>query len=108
MNLRSGKLQFFRKVLLCCTGFLFLLPAVTVQAESLTVQHSIKKHPKVCLALSGGGARGFAHIGVLKKLEEMRIPVDCIAGTSMGAVIGGLYASGLSASEIENGLRRRS
>lgn len=101
MNLRSGKLQFFRKVLLCCTGFLFQLPAVTAQAESLTVQHSIKKHPKVCLALSGGGARGFAHIGVLKKLEEMRIPVDCIAGTSMGAVIGGLYASGLSASEIE-------
>jgi NTE family protein len=51
--------------------------------------------------LSGGGARGAAHVGVLKVLEQMRVPVDAIAGTSMGAVVGGLYASGLSASEIE-------
>ena len=51
--------------------------------------------------LSGGGARGAAHIGVLKVLEEMRVPVDAIAGTSMGAVVGGLYASGLSARDIE-------
>ena len=50
--------------------------------------------------LSGGGARGAAHIGVLKVLEEQRIPVHAIAGTSMGAVVGGLYASGLSAAEI--------
>ncbi len=51
--------------------------------------------------MSGGGARGAAHIGVLKVLEENRIPVDVIAGTSMGAVVGGLYASGLSAGDIE-------
>jgi NTE family protein len=51
--------------------------------------------------LSGGGARGAAHIGVLKVLEEMHVPIDAIAGTSMGAVVGGLYASGLSAREIE-------
>ncbi|HRX91104.1 MAG TPA: patatin-like phospholipase family protein, partial [Steroidobacteraceae bacterium] len=51
--------------------------------------------------LSGGGARGAAHIGVLKVLEQLRIPVDVIAGTSMGAVVGGLYASGLSAFELE-------
>jgi NTE family protein len=51
--------------------------------------------------LSGGGARGVAHVGVLRTLEEMRIPVDAIAGTSMGAVVGGLYASGLSAAEID-------
>jgi NTE family protein len=57
--------------------------------------------PTICLVLSGGGARGFAHVGVLKVLEELRIPIDCIAGTSMGAVVGGLYASGLSAAEIE-------
>jgi NTE family protein len=57
--------------------------------------------PRVGLVLSGGGARGAAHIGVLKILEQMRIPVDAIAGTSMGAVVGGLYASGLSASDIE-------
>jgi len=57
--------------------------------------------PKICVVLSGGGARGFAHIGVLRYLEQHHIPVHCIAGTSMGAVIGGLYASGLSADEIE-------
>lgn len=56
--------------------------------------------PRVGLVLSGGGARGAAHIGVLKVLEEQRIPVHAIAGTSMGAVVGGLYASGLSAAEI--------
>ena len=58
-----------------------------------------------CLVLSGGGARGMAHIGVIKVLERERIPVDCIVGTSMGAVVGGLYASGLSATEIETALR---
>jgi NTE family protein len=56
---------------------------------------------RVGLVLSGGGARGAAHVGVLKVLEQMRVPIDAIAGTSMGAVVGGLYASGLSASEIE-------
>ena len=51
--------------------------------------------------LSGGGARGAAHVGVLKVLEEMRVPIDAVAGTSMGAVVGGLYASGLSPRQIE-------
>ncbi len=58
-----------------------------------------------CLVLSGGGARGMAHIGVIKVLERERIPVDCIVGTSMGAVVGSLYASGMTAAEIESGLR---
>src|SRR5262245_2109838 len=57
--------------------------------------------PRVALALAGGGARGGAHIGVLKVLEELRVPVDCIAGTSMGALVGGGYASGMPAAEIE-------
>lgn len=57
--------------------------------------------PRIGLVLSGGGARGLAHVGVLKVLDEMHVPVDAIAGTSMGAVIGGLYASGKSAAEIE-------
>src|SRR6187455_2976813 len=56
---------------------------------------------RIGLVLSGGGARGAAHIGVLKVLEENHVPVDAIAGTSMGAVVGGLYASGLSAADIE-------
>ncbi|HEY0748933.1 MAG TPA: patatin-like phospholipase family protein [Steroidobacteraceae bacterium] len=61
--------------------------------------------PRICLVLSGGGARGMAHIGVLKILEEMKIPIDCIAGTSMGAVVGGLYASGMTAAQIESTMR---
>jgi NTE family protein len=61
--------------------------------------------PRIGLVLSGGGARGAAHVGVLKVLDEMRVPVDAIAGTSMGAVVGGLYASGMSGAEIEMLLR---
>jgi NTE family protein len=61
--------------------------------------------PRICLVLSGGGARGIAHIGVLKVLEELKIPIDCIAGTSMGAVVGGLYASGMTAAQIDATMR---
>jgi NTE family protein len=57
--------------------------------------------PRLALVLSGGGARGAAHIGVLKVLEELHVPVDFIAGTSMGSVVGGLYASGLTPAEME-------
>lgn len=57
--------------------------------------------PKIGLVLSGGGARGLAHIGVLRVLEEMQVPVDLIVGTSMGAVVGGAYASGRSLDDIE-------
>ena len=60
--------------------------------------------PRIGLVLSGGGARGGAHIGVLKVLEEEHVPIDAIAGTSMGAIVGGLYASGMSAGEIERKL----
>jgi NTE family protein len=67
-----------------------LAPATTLAAE-----------PRIGLALSGGGARGLAHIGVLKVLEELRVPVHCIAGTSMGAIVGGAYASGMTAAELE-------
>jgi NTE family protein len=59
------------------------------------------RRPRIALALAGGGARGGAHIGVLKVLEEMHVPIDCIAGTSMGALVGGGYASGMPAAEIE-------
>ncbi len=58
--------------------------------------------PRIGLVLSGGGARGAAHIGVLKVLEEMHIPIDAIAGTSVGALVGGLYASGMSPDEIQH------
>ena len=64
-------------------------------------QDSIKK-PKIGLVLSGGGAKGFAHIGVLKVLEQAGVKIDYIGGTSMGAVVGGLYASGYSATQIDS------
>jgi NTE family protein len=57
--------------------------------------------PRLGLVLAGGGAKGGAHVGVLKVLEEMHIPIDCIAGTSMGALIGGGYASGIPAAGLE-------
>ena len=63
--------------------------------------------PKVGLALSGGGARGAAHIGVLKALEREGIPVDYIAGTSFGALVGGLYALGYSPEKSNRYSRRR-
>ena len=63
------------------------------------------KRPKVCLVLSGGGARGVAHIGVLKVLEELRVPVDCIVGTSMGSLVGGGFAYGKSPAEMERLVR---
>jgi NTE family protein len=76
-----------------------LLIASAVPAQQ--AEPDPQDRPRIGLVLSGGGARGAAHIGVLKVLEENRVPVDAIAGTSMGAVVGGLYASGLSAAEIE-------
>ena len=57
--------------------------------------------PRVGLVLSGGGARGAAHIGVLKVLEELHVPICCIVGTSMGSVVGGLYSSGVEIEELE-------
>jgi NTE family protein len=57
--------------------------------------------PRIGLALSGGGARGAAHVGVLKVLEELRVPVDCVTGTSMGSVVGGSFAAGTTPAEME-------
>lgn len=82
---------------LCLTGVallggLLLSPAVWA-AE-------LPASPRIGLVLGGGGARGAAHIGVLEVLEELRIPVSCIAGTSMGALVAGAYASGVSPSRM--------
>jgi len=78
-----------------------LIPAAHADAAPVAPVERVER-PRVGLVLSGGGARGGAHIGVLKVLEAERIRIDAIAGTSMGAVVGGLYASGLSAAEIES------
>lgn len=77
------------------SSFIFFLSSFSTHA-----QDSIKK-PKIGLVLSGGGAKGLAHIGVLKVIDSLNIKIDYIGGTSMGAIIGGLYASGYSGKEIE-------
>ena len=81
-------------------AILLLLAQVTTAAGAEQPTEP-PKNPRVALVLSGGGARGFAHVGVLQVLEELHIPVDLVIGTSMGALIGGLYASGLSPEALE-------
>jgi len=68
--------------------------------DNLPSEHAVR--PKVGLALSGGGAKGFAHIGVLKVLEEAGLHIDVISGTSMGAIVGALYSIGYSTAELES------
>ena len=68
----------------------------------LATTASFADRPRIGLVLGGGGARGAAHVGVLRELERQRVPIDAIAGTSMGAIIGGLYASGMSPDELED------
>lgn len=77
------------------TGLLWLLTIFATQAQ----QHNIR--PKIGLTLSGGGAKGLAHIGILKAIDSAGLKIDYITGTSMGSVIGGLYAIGYSADTIE-------
>lgn len=69
---------------------------------TLTYSQETPKRPKIGLVLSGGGAKGLAHIGVLKEIEKAGIKIDYIGGTSMGAVIGGLYACGYTANELDS------
>lgn len=81
---------------------LFILLLFPEKSFSQEQKQDSVKRPKIGLVLSGGGAKGFAHIGVLKVLEEAGIKIDYIGGTSMGSVIGGLYASGYNASQIDS------
>ena len=77
-------------------GFGQGMPSLAQQpvAAAPDAQPGAQNRPRIGLVLSGGGARGAAHIGVLKALEQLHIPIDAIAGTSMGAVVGGAYAAG--------------
>ena len=89
--------------LLCAAGH--SLAATSPTPPSSTPQAAASR-PRVALVLSGGGARGFAHVGILKALETAHVPVDMVVGTSMGAIIGGLYATGMSAEELEHEIQR--
>ncbi|WP_354361151.1 patatin-like phospholipase family protein [Undibacterium sp. GrIS 1.8] len=109
-------------VLWLCTAFALASGSHPVLAQTTAVSATTDKNtsattnlslsipamparPKVALVLSGGGARGFAHIGVLRALRAQRVPVDIVVGTSMGAVVGGAYAAGRSVSELEQLVR---
>ncbi|CAH6827177.1 Serine protease [Vibrio chagasii] len=81
---------------------LFAATAAQIDSSEHVELEQAHKRPTVAVVLAGGGAKGAAHIGVLKALEEMQIPVDYITGTSMGSYVGGLYATGMSADEIES------
>lgn len=84
-----------------CAGLAGVAAPLATFAQPAASTAAPPARPKVCLVLSGGGARGAAHIGVIKVLEELRVPIDCIAGTSMGSLVGGAYASGMSVPEME-------
>jgi NTE family protein len=105
-------------LVLCAAAMAFVLPASSFAAEPLKPELGTQAasqpvlpcrsrpalpadRPRIGLALGGGGARGIAHISILRALEELRVPIDCIAGTSMGALVGALYASGMSVDEME-------
>lgn len=85
---------------LCCL-FALTLTLDTLATESISTNSEQDSRLKIGLALGGGGAKGSAHIGVIRVLEEMNIPIDYVAGTSMGAYVAGMVAMGLSSDEIE-------
>ncbi|MES2072698.1 MAG: patatin-like phospholipase family protein [Pseudomonadota bacterium] len=92
----------------CAIFLVFPLHTAVAQVAPATAASAIPvtaQRPKVALVLSGGGARGFAHLGVLRVLKEMHVPVDIVVGTSMGAVVGGAYAAGRSVEELEQLVR---
>lgn len=84
----------------CRVAGLLLTALILSVLPAIAAADGTEGRPKIGLALGGGGAKGGAHVGVLKVLEELNIPVDYIAGTSIGAIIGGLYATGLDADEL--------
>src|SRR3954469_17355053 len=80
------------------TAALLVVLAVSAHAQTSPLPAPA---PRVAVVLGGGSAKGFAHIGVLDELERMGMPVDLVTGTSMGAIIGGLYASGYSPAALQ-------
>ena len=99
----------FLSAALSCAWLLVAAALSPARASSDDAIQNAAAHPparpRIGLVLAGGGAKGGAHIGVLKVLEELHVPIDCIAGTSMGALVGGGYASGIPAEEIERFVR---
>ena len=99
----------FRRAIACAAACFCLLlgtaGAIAAQEQPPAQEQLAVHRPRIGLVLGGGGARGAAHIGVIKVLEEMHIPIDYVVGTSMGSIIGGAYAAGKSPAEMEAKLR---
>jgi NTE family protein len=98
---RSGVMCVALSAALCTA----LFAATPARADDTATSATNTPRPRVALVLSGGGARGFAHVGVLRALRDMRVPVDIITGASMGAVVGGAYAAGRSVDDLEQFVR---
>jgi len=96
-----GNARLSRALILAIGGALALHASVLGAAEA----SADTQRPRIGLVLAGGGAKGVAHVGVLKVLEEMRVPVDYIVGTSMGSIVAGAYATGLTGVEMERRVR---
>jgi len=96
----TGAVQRKIAFVLLVTCILTIAAAIAAMAAAEN-SSEVKKRPRIGLVLSGGGARGLAHVGVIQILEEMKIPIDYVVGTSMGAIVGAFYASGISPAEME-------
>ena len=84
-----------------CTKSILLLLTLLFVSENIMAQH----RKKVALVLSGGGAKGTAYIGAIKVIEEAGIPIDYVVGTSMGAIVGGLYSVGYTTAQLDSMVR---
>jgi len=92
--------------LTCRPGILILTLLILMVFGPLDEANAGSNRPRIGLVLGGGGARGIAHIGILKILEELRVPVDCVAGTSMGSIIAGLYAAGMTPEKMSKTVQK--
>lgn len=105
MRLRLGLTMFMLEVLrpagVCGTLFAAAILLSSAVAQDRPEKAVAGTAPRIGLALSGGGARGLAHVGVLKVLEELRVPIHCVTGTSMGAIVGGTYSAGTPPAKLE-------
>ena len=89
----------------CLVSFLIIVLFLSLFCFSASFANQ-NERPKIGLVLSGGGAKGFAHIGTLKMLDSLQIPIDYIVGTSMGGIAGALYAIGYNGHDLENLVQR--
>jgi len=100
LRLVSRSVSFCR--LLCATVLLSGTSVLSIQTARAQCAADTSPRPKIGLSLEGGGALGFAHVGVIAWLERHQIPVDYVSGTSMGSLVGGFYATGMNSAEIDN------